>query len=91
MRNENSILFHTARFHNFAFGVIGIFDRIAELRIWVGSDPDPIERGFYNDEDIFLVQRILGKYILTQEEKHLIFSERSIGLLEASGLIYFGG
>ena len=43
-----------------------IFRSHRELRIWVGSDPDPIERGFYNDEDIFLVQRILGKYILTQ-------------------------
>ncbi len=37
----------------------------AELRIWVGSDPNPIERIIYNDEDIFLPQRILGKYILT--------------------------
>lgn len=42
----------------------GTFDLDAELKIWVGSDPDPIAKTFTRNANIYDLQQVLAKYTL---------------------------
>lgn len=42
----------------------GIFDLDAELKIWVGSDPNPIAKTFTRNANIYDLQQVLAKYTL---------------------------
>ena len=57
----------TIPYHNitkYSIESSGNFDRDAELKIWVGSDPAPIEKTFNETSDIYELQRILSAYVL---------------------------
>lgn len=41
----------------------GSFDLDAELRLWVGSDPQPIKREFSKQVSVYDLQQILASYI----------------------------
>jgi hypothetical protein len=41
----------------------GKFDLDAELKIWIGSDPRPIEKKFNRSVNVFDVQNLLANYI----------------------------
>ncbi|WP_241645947.1 MULTISPECIES: PH domain-containing protein [Methanohalophilus] len=42
----------------------GHFDLDAELKIWVGSDPQPIEKTFNKKVDIYELQKVLSTHVL---------------------------
>ena len=42
----------------------GSFDLDAELKIWIGSNPKPLEKKFNKSVDIYAVQRLLAKFVL---------------------------
>lgn len=42
----------------------GTFDLDAELKIWVGSDPNPISKKFNKSVSIYDLQQVLAKYSL---------------------------
>lgn len=42
----------------------GTFDLDAELKIWVGSDPKPIEKSFNKKVNIYDLQKVLAAYVL---------------------------
>ena len=59
--------YHSIPYHNichFAVETSGHFDLDGELRIWVGSDPEPIETEFKRGTDIRGAQQMLAKYVL---------------------------
>ncbi len=41
----------------------GHFDLDAELKIWVGSNPEPIEKKFNKEVNVYDVQRVMASYI----------------------------
>lgn len=51
--------------YHFAVETSGHFDLDSELKIWVGSDPEPIEKEFKRGTDIRGVQQMLAKYVAT--------------------------
>lgn len=42
----------------------GDFDLDAELKVWVGSDPVPVEKSFNKSVDIYDLQRVLAAHTL---------------------------
>ena len=42
----------------------GDFDLDAELKVWVGSDPVPVEKSFNKNVDIYDLQRVLAAHTL---------------------------
>ena len=42
----------------------GTFDLDAELKIWVGSDPNPVSKKFNKSVNIYDLQQVLAKYTL---------------------------
>ncbi|HEX7152733.1 MAG TPA: PH domain-containing protein [Thermoanaerobaculia bacterium] len=48
---------------HFVVETAGHFDLEAELKIWVSSTPDPIQRTFKRGDAIFEVQRALAKHV----------------------------
>ncbi|ATU08784.1 PH domain-containing protein [Methanohalophilus portucalensis] len=42
----------------------GHFDLDAELKIWIGSDPRPIEKTFNKKVDIYELQKVLSTHVL---------------------------
>lgn len=51
--------------YHFAVETAGHFDLDGELKIWVGSDPEPIETEFKRGTDIRSAQQMLAKYVAT--------------------------
>ena len=50
---------------HFAVQTAGSFDRDAEMKIWIGSNPTPIEREFKKGMDLIIgVQQTLAHYVL---------------------------
>ena len=47
----------------FSIETSGHFDLDAELKIWVGSAPEPIEKTFNNKVNIYDLQKVLAKHI----------------------------
>lgn len=47
----------------FSIETSGKFDLDAELKLWVGSAPDPIEKTFNKKVDIYDLQKVLAKHI----------------------------
>ncbi|WP_419175254.1 PH domain-containing protein [Desulfosediminicola sp.] len=47
----------------FSIETSGNFDLDAELKIWVGSAPDPIEKTFNKKVNIYDLQKVLAKHI----------------------------
>ncbi|WP_136800013.1 PH domain-containing protein [Desulfosediminicola ganghwensis] len=47
----------------FSIETSGHFDLDAELKIWVGSAPDPIEKTFNKKVNIYDLQKVLAKHI----------------------------
>ena len=43
----------------------GTFDLDAELKIWVGSDPEPISKKFNRKVNIYDLQKVLSEFTLT--------------------------
>lgn len=43
----------------------GSFDLDAELKIWVGSDPSPIQKKFNKKVNIYDLQKVLSKHTLS--------------------------
>ena len=41
----------------------GSFDLDAELRLWVGNDPEPIKRELSKDVSVYDLQQILASYV----------------------------
>ncbi|WP_017660238.1 PH domain-containing protein [Baaleninema simplex] len=48
----------------FSIETVGNFDLDAELKLWIGSDPVPIEKKFNKKVDIYDLQYILATYVL---------------------------
>ncbi len=48
----------------FSVETAGTFDLDAELKIWVGSDPVPIEKKFNKKVNIYDVQKVLANHVL---------------------------
>jgi hypothetical protein len=48
---------------NFAVETAGHMDLEAELKIWISSNPNPIERTFTRGKTIFEVQKALATYV----------------------------
>ncbi|MBK1875768.1 PH domain-containing protein [Pelagicoccus mobilis] len=42
----------------------GSFDLDAELKIWIGSDPNPIQKKFNKKVNIYDLQKVLAKHVL---------------------------
>ncbi|WP_292485599.1 PH domain-containing protein [Methanohalobium sp.] len=42
----------------------GHFDLDAELKIWVGSDPNPLDKTFNRNVDIYELQKVLANHVL---------------------------
>lgn len=42
----------------------GSFDLEAELKVWIGSDPAPLEKTFNKKVDVYELQRILATHVL---------------------------
>lgn len=49
---------------HFSIETAGHFDLDAELKIWVGSDPTPIEKQFNKSLNIYALQAILAAYVM---------------------------
>ena len=47
----------------FSVETTGTFDLDAELKIWVGSNPQPIEKKFNKSVDVYAVQGLLAQLI----------------------------
>ncbi|WP_020528556.1 PH domain-containing protein [Flexithrix dorotheae] len=47
----------------FSIETSGHFDLDAELKIWIGSDPVPLEKKFSKKVDIYDVQKVLATYV----------------------------
>ncbi len=47
----------------FSIETAGHFDLDAELKIWVGSDPEPIETKFNKKVNIYDVQKVLAAHV----------------------------
>ena len=47
----------------FSIETAGHFDLDAELKIWVGSDPNPIEKRFNKQVDIYEIQKVLASHL----------------------------
>lgn len=48
---------------HFAVETAGTFDLDAELKIWISSNPTPIEKTFTKGVDIYEVQALLTEYV----------------------------
>jgi hypothetical protein len=48
----------------FSIETAGSFDLDAELKIWIGSEPEPLEKKFNKKVNIYDLQRILSIYAL---------------------------
>ncbi|WP_181764296.1 PH domain-containing protein [Streptomyces albidus (ex Kaewkla and Franco 2022)] len=48
---------------HFAVETAGTFDLDAELKIWISSDPNPIQKTFTKGVDIYEVQAILTQFV----------------------------
>jgi hypothetical protein len=48
----------------FSIETSGHFDSDAELKIWVGSDPNPLEKKFNKKVNIYDLQKVLATYTL---------------------------
>ncbi|MGC9528268.1 MAG: PH domain-containing protein [Limnospira sp.] len=48
----------------FSIETVGHFDSDAELKIWIGSNPMPLEKKFNKNVDIYEVQQVLATYTL---------------------------
>lgn len=48
----------------FSVETAGHFDLDAELKLWIGSDPKPIEKNFNRKVNIYDVQKVLATHIL---------------------------
>ncbi|MDB9311665.1 PH domain-containing protein [Spirulina sp. CS-785/01] len=48
----------------FSIETAGHFDSDAELKIWIGSDPEPLEKEFKKKVNIYDVQKVLATYVL---------------------------
>jgi len=48
----------------FSIETSGRFDLDAELKIWVGSDPSPIQKKFNKKVNIYDLQRVLAQFTL---------------------------
>ncbi len=48
----------------FSIETVGHFDSDAELKIWIGSDPMPLEKKFNQQVNIYDLQKVLATYIL---------------------------
>lgn len=57
-----SIPYH--KITKFSVETAGHFDLDAELKIWVGSDPTPLEKKFNKKVNIYDLQRILATHVL---------------------------
>lgn len=49
----------------FSVETTGTFDLDAELKIWIGSNPNPIEKKFNKSVDIYEVQGLLAQLVQT--------------------------
>ncbi|MEC4803021.1 MAG: PH domain-containing protein [Jaaginema sp. PMC 1079.18] len=49
----------------FSIETAGHFDSDAELKIWIGSDPMPLEKKFDRSVSIYDVQKVLATHILS--------------------------
>ena len=47
----------------FSIETAGHFDLDAELKIWVGSDPDPLKKKFSKSVNIYDVQKVLASHL----------------------------
>ena len=47
----------------FSVETTGTFDLDAELKIWIGSNPQPIEKKFNKSVDIYAVQGLLAQLV----------------------------
>lgn len=48
----------------FSIETAGSFDLDAELKMWIGSDPDPLVRKFNKNVNIYDLQRVLSSHAL---------------------------
>jgi hypothetical protein len=48
----------------FSIETTGNFDLDAELKLWIGSEPTPIEKKFNKKVNIYNLQKVLAKYVL---------------------------
>ncbi|MDP5239855.1 PH domain-containing protein [Uliginosibacterium sp. 31-16] len=48
----------------FSIETAGTFDLDAELKIWVGSDPEPISKKFNKKVNIYDLQQVLATHVL---------------------------
>jgi len=48
----------------FSIETVGHFDSDAELKIWIGSNPMPLEKKFNKNVDIYDLQKVLATYTL---------------------------
>jgi hypothetical protein len=48
---------------NFAVETAGHFDLESELKIWISSQPDPVQKTFTRGRTIFEVQKALATYV----------------------------
>jgi hypothetical protein len=48
----------------FSVETVGHFDSDAELKIWIGSDPMPLEKKFNKQVNIYDLQKVLATYTL---------------------------
>lgn len=49
---------------HFSIETAGNFDLDADLKIWVSSNPDPIEKQFNKSLNIYELQSVLAEYVL---------------------------
>lgn len=47
----------------FSVETAGNFDLDAELKIWIGSDPEPLAKKFNHKVNIYDVQKVLASYV----------------------------
>ncbi|HEV7628249.1 MAG TPA: PH domain-containing protein, partial [Streptomyces sp.] len=48
---------------HFAVETAGTFDLDAELKIWISSNPNPLQQTFTKGVDIYEVQAILAQFV----------------------------
>lgn len=51
-----------SKISKFSVETAGHFDLDAELKIWIGSDPVPLEKTFDSSTDIYAVQNVLASH-----------------------------
>lgn len=54
-----------AKITRYSIETAGHFDLDAELKIWIGSDPDPLSRRFNKKVNIYDVQAVLSRHVLS--------------------------